>query len=206
MQVNILGHSLGAGVGLLYAGTFPEKVKKLALIDMIKPMSTPAVAQPERTALGIGDLIRAEARLNSSPPSYDYDLIVDKMIKSYGEDNLTEESAKILLKRGSVRQPDGTYSFSYDPRLKTRTIIGMTLEQQKEYLQRLQCELMIIKGSSGPVYEKQEILDEFLNMYKSKLKKFHYHTVEGSHHVHLNNPEVVAPLLNKFLSNIPNHL
>ncbi|KAK4298113.1 hypothetical protein Pmani_029526 [Petrolisthes manimaculis] len=131
-EVNILGHSMGAGIGLLYAGTFPEKVKKLVMIDLIKPMSTPAADQPEKTALGISDLIKAESRLESNPPSYEYDVIIDKMVKSYGN-SLTEESAKILLKRGSVRQPDGSYSFNYDPRLKTRGVLGMTMEQQKEY-------------------------------------------------------------------------
>ncbi|KAK3851773.1 hypothetical protein Pcinc_041594 [Petrolisthes cinctipes] len=204
-EVNILGHSMGAGIGLLYAGTFPEKVKKLAMIDLIKPMSTSAADQPGRTALGISDLIKAESRLDSNPPSYEYDVIVDKMVKSYGN-SLTEESAKILLKRGSVRQPDGSYSFSYDPRLKTRGVLGMTIEQMKEYGKRLECELMILKASLGPVYEQQEIYDEFLNVYKKKAEKFMYHTVEGTHHIHLNNPELIAPLLNKFFGNKVNNL
>ena len=42
-QPNILGHSLGAGIGMMFAGCFPEKVHKLILIDgMLAPLTPPA--------------------------------------------------------------------------------------------------------------------------------------------------------------------
>merc|ERR1711915_188247 len=35
----ILGHSMGAGIGALYAATFPEEVKGLIMLDLIKLVS-----------------------------------------------------------------------------------------------------------------------------------------------------------------------
>ena len=32
------------------------------------------------------------------------------------------------------------------------------------------------------------------------MQQCEYHVVDGSHHLHLNNPERVAPLINKFLN------
>ena len=32
------------------------------------------------------------------------------------------------------------------------------------------------------------------------MQQYEYHVVDGTHHLHLNNPESVAPLINKFLN------
>ncbi|CAL4205860.1 unnamed protein product [Meganyctiphanes norvegica] len=101
-EVNLLGHSMGGGVSMLYAGTFPEKVKKIVMIDLIKPMSYPIDMQPDRTRESIEQTFKIENRLNNSPPSYDYATMVEKMVKSYGH-SVTEESAKAILKRGSQK-------------------------------------------------------------------------------------------------------
>ncbi|CAL4193966.1 unnamed protein product, partial [Meganyctiphanes norvegica] len=198
-EVNLLGHSMGGGVSMLYAGTFPEKVKKIVMIDLIKPMSYPIDMQPDRTRESIEQTFKIENRLNNSPPSYDYATMVEKMVKSYGH-SVTEESAKAILKRGSQKNEDGTYSFHYDPRLKTRSLLSMTLDQQKEFAKRIECEMLIVKASLGPLYEDTKIYEEIMNIYEKKAKSFKYITVEGTHHVHLNTPEAVAPDISNFLS------
>lgn len=196
-EVNLLGHSMGGGVAMLYAGTFPEKVNKIVMLDLVKPMTYPTDTCAERTRESIEQAIKLESKLNSQPPSYDYTTIVERMVKSYGH-SLTEESAKLLLKRGSQINEDGTYSFQYDPRLKTKNLLSMTLDQQKKFAERIQCEMIIVKASLGPLYEDKSIYDEIMSIYEKNAKSFKYITVEGTHHVHLNTPEAVAPIINKF--------
>jgi pimeloyl-ACP methyl ester carboxylesterase len=41
-KVDIIGHSLGAAVGMIFASCFPEKVKHLVLIDGFGPITKPA--------------------------------------------------------------------------------------------------------------------------------------------------------------------
>jgi hypothetical protein len=41
--------------------------------------------------------------------------------------------------------------------------------------------------------------DRILKVYQGNNPDFQYHQVEGGHHVHLNNPERIAPIVNKFL-------
>ncbi|KAG7172725.1 serine hydrolase-like, partial [Homarus americanus] len=199
-EVNLLAHSMSSGASILYAGTFPEKVKKVIMIDLIKPISVDATDQPLKTAQGIGDLLALESKIGRLPPRYEFNDMVDKMVKSYG-DSLSEEAAKILLKRGSTKHADGLYSFNYDPQLKARNIFGMTFEQQKAFANRIQCELLLIKCSNGPLYESMEMYNEMLSIYEKKAKKYIYKIVEGSHHVHLNNAEIVAPILCEFMQN-----
>lgn len=193
---------MGGGAAMLYAGTFPEKVKKVIMVDLIKPVATPAEHQPEQTAKSIKALLELGAKIGNGAQSYEYSSLVDRLVKGYAS-SITEESAKILLKRGSIKHSNGLYSFSYDPVLKTSSIFGMTFEQQKAFANRLNCELMIIKASAGPVYEKQEYYDEIKTIYNKSAKKFIYKEVEGTHHVHLNDPKVVAPLIAEFMHQGP---
>lgn len=197
-EVNIIGHSLGGGAAMLYAGAFPEKVKKIVMVDLIKPLSVDAADQPDKTARGILDFMEAELKIGREPPSYEYTTLLDKMVMSY-RFSLTEEAAEVLLKRGSVKHADGLYSFNYDPLLKVGSIFGTSFDQQKAFANRLQCELLLIKASNGPLYESRELYDEIISIYEKKAKKFILKKVEGTHHVHLNNPEIVAPIISEFI-------
>lgn len=190
---------MGGGAALLYAGTFPEKVKKLALIDVLKPAIAAADDQPERTSRSIEQLLQAEALIEREPLHYEFEMLIDKMMKSYMF-KLTPDAAKTLASRGSTKHQDGLYSFSHDPRVKVPNIIGITFEQEKAYTNRVQCEMLFIKATRGIYAKGREMYDEILKVYEEKTKKFSLHEVEGDHHVHLNNPEAVAPLLIQFFS------
>src|SRR5437868_1064198 len=62
-QVTILGHSMGGMVGLIYAGTFPEQVSALVVLDgvTVLPNTTTAPAH-ERIAKYVGQLDRLDDR------------------------------------------------------------------------------------------------------------------------------------------------
>ncbi|KOC70854.1 putative serine hydrolase [Habropoda laboriosa] len=49
-------------------------------------------------------------------------------------------------------------------------------------------------------FEIPEAYEKVLDQIKIGAEKFEYHEVEGTHHVHLNNPERVAPIINNFIS------
>ena len=54
------------------------------------------------------------------------------------------------------------------------------------------------QASGSPHYEDDAIIKRFLDIY-SHNDKFELVTVEGSHHVHLNNPERVVPAISSFI-------
>ena len=61
--------------------------------------------------------------------------------------------------------------------------------------------IIILKASGSPHYENEEIITRFLEIYR-KNEQFEMVTVDGSHHVHLNNPERVVPAIVSFLKNV----
>ena len=72
-------------------------------------------------------------------------------------------------------------------------------EQVEHYAEQIQCPLLVVKASDSPWYMAEEYAEKILKLYKNYNPNFVYKTVEGGHHVHLNNPEKVAPLIVKFL-------
>lgn len=108
-----------------------------------------------------------------------------------------------MLKRGLKQSGDG-FVFTRDLRHKVPSLYGFTEEYLEEFAKNLSCPHLLIKASGSPHYEKEEIIERFLEIYRQN-EQFEMVTVDGSHHVHLNNPERVVPhivsFLNKYLYN-----
>lgn len=200
----ILGHSMGAALGLFFASIFPKIVDTIIAIDMIKPLSFPAEELAKRTSDGIKLFLNLDEKINSKPPVYDHKTAIQKLIEAhsvYGV--ITPEGAECLLKRGTKQIEDGKEQlyFSRDNRLKAILFCRMDSTALMSYLQHIQCKLCIIKATNGIKLDSDEIVEKYIQLYKTKCKKFKYIQVEGGHHVHLCQPEVVAPFINQFLNN-----
>ena len=72
--------------------------------------------------------------------------------------------------------------------------------QVEAYASSIKCPLLVIKASNSPYYMSEEIAERLLRIYINTNPNFEFREVEGGHHVHLNNPERVAPLIVRFLA------
>jgi pimeloyl-ACP methyl ester carboxylesterase len=61
------------------------------------------------------------------------------------------------------------------------------------------CPHLFIKGTESLKYMSEENYERLLKVYQNNNPNFVYRCVPGGHHLHLNDPEAVAPLLNEFL-------
>lgn len=200
-KVKLLGHSLGGAISFLYAASYPDEVDSLISLDI----ASPSVRDITKTVTITGDYIdkflKYEALTLENVPCYEYDDMIDIVEKAY-EGGITREGAEILMKRGM--QPSytkGKYYFSRDPRLKV-SILGMfTLDLVLEYASRIKCAYLNIRAVPGMKFEQPENYQKILDNIKLGARKFEYHEVEGTHHVHLNEPEKIAPIIINFLQN-----
>lgn len=112
---------------------------------------------------------------------------------------LSESSKKILLHRGS--QPvEGGLVLKRDVRAKTSRTSVLPLVTQKEIVSRYNGDMLIFKCRhkfSSP--DLQCVENEFVDIYRTRCKRFHYVELQGGHYVHLNNPELLAPTINTFI-------
>jgi hypothetical protein len=77
---------------------------------------------------------------------------------------------------------------------------SMTEDFILAFASRIKCRVLNIRAHGGfPLGGKAEqVYQHTLDL----MQQCEHHVVEGSHHLHLNNPGNVAPLINKFF-NIP---
>lgn len=82
------------------------------------------------------------------------------------------------------------------------SLLGMlSLDIVLEFATRIRCAYLNIRAVPGMKFEAehyQKVLDNI----KLGARTFEYHEVKGTHHVHLNEPEQVAPIIKKFLQNL----
>jgi len=77
----------------------------------------------------------------------------------------------------------------------------LSLDLILEYASRIKCAYLNIRAIPGFKFEQPEIYQKILDVIKIGARKFEYHEVKGTHHVHLNEPEKIAPIINNFLHN-----
>ena len=185
----LIGHSMGAGISTLVAGTFPDRVRRLVLLEGAGPLA----ADPDRAPGQLASAVADEARASAASPRVFPDL--DAAVKARLRDSdLDTEAARLLVERGS-EEVEGGVRFTHDPRLRTRSRTRLTENQALAFLAAIECPVLAVRALQGWPFPEDVVM--------ARLKKIqHLETaeIEGGHHVHLTHPERVAPIINKFLS------
>ena len=66
---------------------------------------------------------------------------------------------------------------------------------------KVTADVLLIKFKDGPLFESREAYEEHLAaLRESKAKIVDYVEVEGQHHTHLTNPQLVAPFITNFFN------
>merc|ERR1719312_511571 len=153
----------------------------------------------EHTRRSISAMLESEHKSENKPEKIysTYEETLERLVEAAkgGNGEIPAESVQIILKRGLRENKDG-YSFTRDIRLllwsSRSRLYGMPRSFYLELAKQISIPHLIVKGSTGPVYDSQQHNEEILELYK-KNKLFDYQIVEGGHHVHLTHPQIVMP-------------
>lgn len=181
-QVNLLGHSLGAGVASLYAGVKPERIAKLGLIENIGPL---ADRESDWASSFRKSLQKTEYKVQVKP----FDAWVRARMKSLF--SVPEDGAIHLMRRNTDQQSEG-YSLRIDPKLREASV-RLTEPQIRSALQSIEAPTLLISATLGV---NRPLTQERLKCV-SNIRPV---IIEGGHHLHLEEkalPEVAATL-NRF--------
>ncbi len=189
-RATLLGHSLGAGISSVVAGTVPERIVSLALLDGIGTITaTPATsADMMRTAV--------EHYTNKHAKKLPYyanmeDAIIARSLAS----SMQRKSIELLISRG-LKNTEHGLTWRTDPRLLFSPLVLPTEEQLESFLQRISAATCFIRPETGWPYD-EEMLNNRLNI----VKNIKLHSIPGRHHVHMDSPELVGPILYGFFAN-----
>ena len=149
-KFGLIGHSMGAGMSSLFAATHPEMVQALVMIDLVKPVGRLRENVVERTRLSVDNQISIEKKLRQ-PNNKVYkseqealDRLLEDATRMQGEGAVTEESARIMLKRGLKQSGDG-FVFTRDLRHRVPGLYGFTDEFLEEFAKNISCPHLLIK-------------------------------------------------------------
>lgn len=99
----LLGHSMGASISVMYAGSFPEKISQLVVIEGFGPMTVPGAGQSKSLRRAVEAARKASTKGSSAKI---YNSIEDAVkariasVASYpGNQSLSVEAARSLVSR-----------------------------------------------------------------------------------------------------------
>lgn len=190
----LLGHSLGGVVASLAAGTFPERVRGLLLIDALGALTAEAAEAPIRLA---HHLVAAARLQGKSPPRYQtFEAALNARVRA--GDFETDAGIRGVVERGlEVVQEGGKSVFRWrsDPRLTLPSAQRLTRDQVSAYLRRIACPVLLVRPDGGPVDYAAEV-----GAYVPMVADLDVRETSGRHHVHLDRPDAVAALINEFFA------
>lgn len=186
-KADLLGHSMGAGIAPLVAITDPARVRSLALIEGFGPLSSEADEVPDRIAQQwVRRTTRRGQRMRRHPD-------LDSAIKARRLSvPLAADAARFLVERAMVAVDDG-YEWRSDPRLRWPSPLPFTESHVMALLPRVTCPTLLIQATDGLFVEPEKLAARLAQVPQAR-----HLMVEGHHHVHLETPERVAPLLLRF--------
>ena len=188
-QIDLVGHSLGGIVSVLYAAAFPERVRRLVMIDSIGPISR----KPDEVI----DQMRKSIikRMTGSGKAVVYpDIELAAKAREGGMIPLSPEAARMLVTRGMKSSGDG-FVWQTDPRLRHPSMIMMDEAQVTACLKKVVTPTRFLRATQGLLASRPELdsrLDAIANL--------DVVAVPGGHHCHLDgNVEPVIDAVRGFL-------
>jgi pimeloyl-ACP methyl ester carboxylesterase len=186
----IIGHSLGGGVTLQYAGTFPEKVNRFVTIEGLGGLGWNRERRPAHVRMRdwIQSMHALEGRSLHSYASIDD--ATRRMIEA--NKRLTPGLARQLTEQGVKRAGDG-YTWKFDNYTHAGSPYEFNMEDARDLWNQIRSPMLIVWGSEGWGARGG----------KPDLSAFHdYRAVEvagAGHWVHHDQFEVFMRHVNEFL-------
>lgn len=174
-KFSVLGHSMGAGIGLLLAGALPERIERLLLIDGIGPWAAEPAQAPDvlrEALLEWRDFTPREERVFAT---------VDEAVaaRQRGFTPLSAEAARLLCTRGLKAVPGG-YAWTLDRRVRHSASLRMSEEQARAFLTRIEAPALLVRALPGFPGAEAMFAGRWPLLRRGELC-----SLPGSHHLHL---------------------
>ncbi|KAI4833387.1 hypothetical protein KUCAC02_016293 [Chaenocephalus aceratus] len=199
-KFSIIGHSMGGNIAGMFSALYPEMVDAVVLLDSYGFFPTDLKEVLEAMRQGMDQMVEFEKKTEEKKTRvYTYENAVERL--QAANPTLSEKSAHILLERGLV-QVEGGVVFTRDCRINLKNMVRITEAQSVELQSMIKAPVLVVLAEDG--FEKLFVEPDKRTFTSAMLQAYRdrNHTVvkvPGDHHIHLNDPAVVAPLVSDFL-------
>jgi pimeloyl-ACP methyl ester carboxylesterase len=189
-RFNLLGHSRGAAIAMLFAAAFPELTDRLVLLEGGVPVVGEAAEAPETLARSF--LERRELRAKSGRVFVDRATAIAERARGFTK--LSTEAAEILARR-ALREVDGGFQWHADQRLKGVPEVRLTREQVRAFVERVKAPALMVLAEESP-FGGTDLYQEMI----AAFEEIETIVLPGAHHLHLEGAQAeIAKLVRRFL-------
>ena len=183
--VTIVAHSMGGHITLGYAGSFPETVRKLAIIEGVGlPQSWSEEELPKTFGQRICEWVEVK-RASAGRFHKRYPTLEDAYQRMKGENSyLSDEQARHLTCHGISQNEDGTYSWKFDNYMRFAPPGDVSTDDVHQLWSNIDCPVRLFWGEDSWVLnpEKEDLMKYFkdvdLSTYKNAGHWLHHDQTE----------------------------
>lgn len=188
---HLLGHSMGGTISFLYTGTYPERVKKLVLVEGMGPIGLQFADAPPRMEKWISEVRSLPERKPREYPT------LEEAARRLQKKNprLKPDLALNLARWGMKETAGGRWIWKFDPLHRTTAPQPFYSGQALEFFRRIECPVLLVQGKESrqtPRPDAQQRLEAMTHRSVAVIE-------DAGHMVHHDNPEGLAEVVAEFL-------
>ena len=200
-SVNLVGHSMGGNIVMLYAGVRPERVRRLINLEGFgMPATVPAQA-PGRYARWI-DEIKALQHGSREMRSYDsLDAVAQRLIKT--NPRLNQDKATWLASHWARESAPGQWQIMGHPAHKITNAQLYRVDEVQAIFKRITAPVLSVEASDNSMdiwWKGTYTLAEFHERIKAVPQLETAHIANAGHMLHHDQPEQLAALIERFIN------
>lgn len=194
-RVYLVGHSMGGVVATQYAGTFPERVQKLALLEGTGPPAGKTEDAPERMLQHIQTVDELRAKPLRTLASLA--AATRRLLEIYP--NLDPAWAARLAEKATRPAPGGPRGgrvWKRDPLHRTRSPLVFLLPLLEAFIRRIACPVLLVNAAESKFTFLHDRARQALYP-NAQLRTL----PQAGHMMQLDQPEALADMLHEFFAN-----
>ena len=192
--VRVVGHSMGAGIGALYAGVRADRVARFINVDGYGPPGGRQDPAPRRFAKWL-------AQLGQTTAQRPYDSYEEFAVRMQSENpRLSDERAAFLVRHWGRQEPDGSVVRRADPALKRINPQPIPQSEVLECWRQTEAAVLWVDGSESGLWARlsadPQTFEARAGVYADLRIE---HVDEAGHNVHHDQPERLARAIEGFM-------
>ncbi len=186
--IGLVGHSMGGTISTLFAGTFPERVARLVIVEGVGPPDNPFEVGPIRMRSWIDQVRASRMRGDNGRPSFSEADALRRLAANHP--NVSTEVLAHRLPHLTSDAGEGRIAWHFDALHRTTAPMPFFAKLFVEFAKKVTCPVLFVSGGPRGYHppDEDERLLAFTTLARAELS-------EAGHMVHWTEPAALIPLL-----------
>lgn len=199
--VDLLGHSMGGNVVMMYAGARPERIRRLVNLEGFGLPATRPEKAPRRYAEWMDELKKFRAGEMALKPYPDADGVARRLMKT--NPRLSPDKAQWLARQWARPNEQGAWTILGDAAHKVTNAQLYRVEEVQACLAAITAPVLVVEAKDTEMeqwWQGRYTLAEFHERLKAVPNLKREVIADAAHMLHHDQPEKLAALIEEFLS------